>query len=156
MGEARSGEAPVVFNHVGICVTDLARSRSFYEEALGFRFWWELDAPEEGSSTLLQLPQPVGLKAVYLLRDGLVLELLHYSGAPVRPWAERTMAEPGLTHMSFSVEDMAEALQKVAAHGGQVLGDTDVKAAIMIRDPDGQLIELTTSDWRNVVPPMPD
>jgi len=146
---------PVVFNHVGLCVTDLARARTFYEEALGFRYWWELEAPDEPSSVLLQLPQPVGLKAVYLVRDGLVLELLRYDPARVRPWKERSMAEPGLTHLSLSVSDMGRALEQVVAHGGRVVEQTDIKAAIMVRDPDGQLIELTTSDWRAALPPAP-
>jgi len=98
----------MVFNHVGLCVTDLERSRRFYEQALGFRFWWELDAPEEGTSTLLRLPSPVGLHAVYLVHGGLVLELLHYGGgAPAHH--RRAMNEPGLTHLSLSVRDMAAA-----------------------------------------------
>jgi catechol 2,3-dioxygenase-like lactoylglutathione lyase family enzyme len=97
----------------------------------------------------------VGLKAVYLVRDGLVLELLRYDSNAVRPWKERSMAEPGLTHLSLSVEDMAGALEQVAAHGGLVLEQTDIKAAVMVRDPDGQLIELTTSDWRDALPPLP-
>jgi hypothetical protein len=29
-------------------------------------------------------------------------------------------------------------------------------AAIMIRDPDGQLIELTSAGWLDVLPPLPD
>jgi len=62
-----------VFNHVGICVTDLDRSKRFYQEVLQFRYWWELDAPDEGTSQLLEIPPPVGLHAVYLVRDGLVL-----------------------------------------------------------------------------------
>jgi catechol 2,3-dioxygenase-like lactoylglutathione lyase family enzyme len=146
----------VIFNHIGLCVTDLQRSRAFYERALGFRYWWELEAPDEPSSVLLQLPQPVGLRAMYLVRDGLVLELLHYASAPVRPWTERVMAEPGLTHLSLSVDDIGRALERVKTHGGEVLEGTDVKAAIMIRDPDGQLIELTTTDWHDALPPRPE
>jgi lactoylglutathione lyase len=146
---------PVVFNHVGLCVTDLERARRFYENVLSFRYWWELDAPEEGTSVLLQLPQPVGLHAMYLLRDGLVLELLHYRSADVKPWQLRIMAEPGLTHLSFSVDDVAEAVRRVVPNGGQVIEETDIKAAVMIRDPDGQLIELTSADWRNALPPLP-
>src|SRR5580658_4629707 len=80
-----------VFNHVGICVTDLERSRKFYEEVLQFRYWWELEAPDEGTSQLLQIPAPVGLRAVYLRRDGLVLELLHFSEAEARPFRQRVM-----------------------------------------------------------------
>jgi len=37
----------IAFNHVGLCVTDTTRSRSFYEGLLGFEFWWELDPPDD-------------------------------------------------------------------------------------------------------------
>ena len=69
----------IVFNHVGLCVADTTRSRRFYEGLLGFEFWWELEPPDEGTDQLLQLNKPIGLHATYLVRDGLVLELLAYS-----------------------------------------------------------------------------
>ncbi len=134
-----------VFNHVGICVTDLDRSKRFYQEVLQFRYWWELDAPDEGTSQLLEVRPPVGLHAVYLVRDGLVLELLHFGHAEVRPFRPRVMNEPGLTHLSLSVGNMAAVLEKVAPNGGDVLEQTNLQAAVIIRDPDGQLIELTSS-----------
>ena len=68
-----------VFNHIGLCVADRERSRQFYEGLLGFQFWWELDPPDAGTDLLLQLEKPVGLHATYLVRDGLVLELLDYA-----------------------------------------------------------------------------
>ena len=154
MASGLKGEQ-TVFNHVGICVTDLERSTKFYEEVLGFRFWWELEAPDEGTSQLLQIPQPVGLHAVYLVRDGFVLELLHYSRAGTEPFRPRVMNEPGLTHLSLSVGDIQAVLEKVAPHGGQVVEETDMKAAIIIRDPDGQVIELTSANWRDILPPLP-
>ncbi len=89
-----------VFNHVGLCVADRGRSRRFYEELLGFQFWWELEPPDEGTGELLQLDKPVGLHATYLVRDGLVLELLDYSGREVRHWARprdgRSRADPSV------------------------------------------------------------
>ncbi|MBA4182188.1 MAG: glyoxalase/bleomycin resistance/dioxygenase family protein, partial [Anaerolinea sp.] len=85
------GSRPVVFNHVGLCVRDRERSRRFYEGLLGFEFWWELDATEESTAALLQLARPVGLHATYLVRDGLVLELLDYSGRVVSGGGERVM-----------------------------------------------------------------
>ena len=145
----------VVYNHVGICVTDLDRSRRFYEQVLQFRFWWELDAPDEGTSQLLEIPTPVGLHAVYLVRDGLVLELLHFGQAGARDFRARVMNEPGLTHLSFSVGDIPAVLEQVAPNGGEVLEQTDMHAAIIIRDPDGQLIELTSPGWRATLPPLP-
>jgi lactoylglutathione lyase len=154
MGSRIEGDQ-TVFNHVGICVTDLERSKNFYEQVLQFRYWWELEAPDEGSSKLLQIPEPVGLRAVYLVRDGLVLELLYYSEATAKPFRERVMNEPGLTHLSLSVGDIPAVLAKVVPHGGEVVEESDMKAAIIIRDPDGQIIELTSSDWLDVLPPMP-
>ena len=144
-----------VFNHVGICVTDLERSKRFYEQVLQFRYWWELEAPDEGTSQLLQIPAPVGLKAVYMVRDGLVLELLYYHDATAKPFRERVMNEPGLTHLSLSVGDIPTVLEKVVPNGGQVMEETDMKAAIIIRDPDGQIIELTSAGWLDALPPLP-
>ncbi len=153
---AESGQGGVLFNHVGVCVSDLERSRRFYEEVLDFRYWWEFDAPDEGTSDLLQIPSPVGLKAAYLVRDGFVLELLHYSGAGTRPSGERLMNSLGLTHISVAVADIPALLEKVVPHGGEVLEETNMGgAAIMIRDPDGQLIELTSLGFQEMRPPWP-
>src|SRR6201987_3144846 len=108
----------IVFNHVGMCVTDTTRSRSFYEGLLGFAFWWELDPPDEGTDQLLQLDKPIGLHATYLVRDGLVLELLDYSGRQVQAGPARVMDQLGLTHLSFSVSALGEVLEQVESLGG--------------------------------------
>lgn len=131
------------FNHVGHCVSDLARSRRFYEKLLGFNFQRDLRVPDAPASQLLRVPEPVGLSAVYLEREGFVLELLHFDRASNAPQRERSFTEPGLTHLSFSVDDLAATCALVAELGGEVLTDTDIGGmAVMIRDPDGQLIEL--------------
>jgi lactoylglutathione lyase len=143
---------PVV-NHVGLCVTDAARSRRFYEEVLGFEFWHELEPPDEMVAKLVDLPQPVGVKAVYLRRGESVLELMHYAEAgahaPARP---RVMNEIGLTHISVSVDDIDATAAKALEHGGSVLEQTHVGAAVMIRDPDGQLLELLPIAYRAGLP----
>ncbi|BBZ15660.1 hypothetical protein MBRA_58550 (plasmid) [Mycobacterium branderi] len=74
-----------VFNHVGLCVADRERSRRFYEGLFGFVFWWELEPPDDGTDRLLQLNEPIGLRATYLVRDGLVLELSTTPGAKSTP-----------------------------------------------------------------------
>jgi lactoylglutathione lyase len=130
-------------NHVGLCVTDLQRSRSFYERALGFWHRSDLEVPDGPAGTLLRVAPPVGLRAVYLERDGWVLELLHFDRPGHEPARSRPFTEPGLTHVSFTVDDLRAACALVAEHGGEVLEDTDVGGmAIMVRDPDGQLLEL--------------
>ncbi len=80
-----------IFNHVGLCVADTARSRRFYEGLLDFAFWWEIAPPDEGTGQLLQLNAPIGLRATYLVRDGLVLELLAYSHRVLRAGPGRAM-----------------------------------------------------------------
>jgi catechol 2,3-dioxygenase-like lactoylglutathione lyase family enzyme len=130
------------FNWIGLAVTDLARSRRFYEELLGFTYERKLVPPDEATSQLLQIEQPVNLTAVYLTLDGLVLELLHFNrdgNPPVRP---KPMNEPGLTHLSVNVPDIPAVLAQVPDYGGTVLEETNLGVAVCIRDPDGQLIEL--------------
>ena len=144
-----------VFNHVGLCVTDRARSRRFYEGLLGFQFWWELEPPDEGTDQLLQLENPVGLHATYLVRDGLVLELLDYSKREVHAGPRRVMDELGLTHLSLSVSGLSDVLALVDGFGGSVVDGTVSEQSAMIRDPDWQLIELLADSWLAVLPPRP-
>ncbi len=134
-------------NHVGLCVTDLDRSRRFYEAVLGFTFQRELEIPDEFAADLLRVPTPVGLRAAYLERDGWVLELILFDRPGNDPARERSFTEPGLTHVSFTVEDLPAARAAVVSHGGEVLDDTEMfGVAVMVRDPDGQLLELLSPD----------
>jgi catechol 2,3-dioxygenase-like lactoylglutathione lyase family enzyme len=134
------------FNHVGLCVRDLDVSRRVYESVLGFSFLRSLDVPDGPTGQLLALSPPLGLSAVYLQRDGFVLELLSYSArGVVVPPRERTMDEVGLTHISLSVarDRLPSVLADVAAHGGCVVDHMVIEGvAVFVRDPDGQLIEL--------------
>jgi catechol 2,3-dioxygenase-like lactoylglutathione lyase family enzyme len=139
----------VAFNHVGQVVTDLERSKRFYCELLDFRFEREIQPPDEASSQLMSLTPPLGMTACYLSRDGLVLELLHYSAAgQTRPAETRRMNEPGLTHLSLSVDDIGGVLGRVPEFGGDVIASSNIGAGVFIRDPDGQLIELLTMEYR--------
>lgn len=144
-----------VFNHIGLCVSDRERSRRFYEGLLGFEFWWELELPDEGTEKLLQLERPIGVRATYLIRDGLVLELLDYSKRDVIVGPQRVMDDVGLTHMSLSVSDLGEVLAMVEEFGGTLVKETVTEQFAMIRDPDGQLIELLPDSWLSSLPPRP-
>jgi catechol 2,3-dioxygenase-like lactoylglutathione lyase family enzyme len=89
------------------------------------------------------------MTAAYLVRDGLVLELLHFAAeGHAQSFRARTMNEPGLTHISLSVDDIAVACAQVAEHGGEVLDATNIGKAVFIRDPDGQLVELLPMAYR--------
>src|SRR5580692_11606501 len=114
----------IVFNHVGLCVADTARSRRFYEGLLGFTYWWELEPPGEATGQLLQLNEPIGLHAKYVVRDGLVLELLAYSHRVLSAGSGRVMDQVGLTHLSLSVSELGELLAAVVTFGGSFVAGT--------------------------------
>ena len=137
------------FNHVGQCVTDLERSKRFYCELFGFTLEREINPPDESSAQLMGLTPPLAMTAAYLVRDGLVLELLHYAAAgQTQPFRARTMNEPGLTHLSVSVDDIDEVCARVPEYGGEVVAATHIGAAVFVRDPDGQLLELLPMGYR--------
>jgi predicted enzyme related to lactoylglutathione lyase len=65
------------------------------------------------------------------------------------------MDDVGLTHISLSVSDLAAALAMVDEFGGSVVQETVTEQFAMIRDPDGQLIELLPDSWLANLPPRP-
>ncbi len=138
----------VAWNHVGLCVADLDRSIRFYGAVFGFVERNRLAIPDGAASKLLRVPEPVGLTAVYLTlgepgAGGAVLELLHFDRSGNDLQRDRSITEPGLTHISFTVDDLGATCELVRANGGEVLEDTDMAGfAILVRDPDGQILEL--------------
>ncbi|HVM66772.1 MAG TPA: VOC family protein [Acidimicrobiales bacterium] len=145
-----------VYNHTGQVVTDLERSTRFYREVFGFAPWYEITPPDEMTAKLNCMEPPLGVTASYLVLDGFVLELMHYSApgaaAPYRP---RTMNEPGLTHLSISVDDVKATAAKAVDYGGSIVEESDIGVALFIRDPDGQLLELLPVSYRERLPPKP-
>jgi catechol 2,3-dioxygenase-like lactoylglutathione lyase family enzyme len=141
-----------IINHVGLAVSDLEKSRRFYEEVLGFEFKSQSTFPDVATTKLFGMEGPLGLNVVYLQRDGWVLELLSFDDAPLATVRERAMNERGLTHISICVDDLSDAESKAAAFGGEVLSDRGFAGTVsMIRDPDGQLIELLPMAYRDTV-----
>jgi glyoxylase I family protein len=135
-------------SHLGLCVADLERSLRFYCEGLGFRESSGLDLAGEPSATLLELPG-VALRARWLERDGVRLELLHYPSPGSRgDGSPRPMNARGFTHLSFRVADLDAAVARLEALGGRALAHTRVEnprlrmRALFLTDPDGARLEL--------------
>jgi glyoxylase I family protein len=146
-------------SHIGICVADLERALRFYRDALGFRAVSELEVAGEPSDTLLRLTD-VKLRARYLERDGVRIELLHYASPPRKPAPRpREMNDLGLTHLSFRVADLDATLAALRAAGATVLEETIIRipgfeaAAAFVTDPDGTLIELVQAPGDPSLPP---
>ncbi|MDP1795432.1 MAG: VOC family protein [Acidimicrobiales bacterium] len=139
-----------IVNHVGLAVSDLAASRRFYEEVFGFEFKNEATFPDAATTKLFAMDGPLGLHVVYLQRDGWVLELLGFDDTSTAPRRERAMNEPGLTHLSICVDDVAAACAAAVALGGLHLPEQGFTGLVeMVRDPDGQLIEVLPMGYRD-------
>ena len=102
----------------------------------------------EPSDTLLQL-KGVDLRAVYLEREGVRIELLHYaSPGHTGDATPRELNRLGLTHLSLRVDDLDALLAELMPAGVNVLSHTQIEIpeakarAVFITDPDGTLIEL--------------
>ncbi len=138
-------------SHIGICVSDLARSVEFYRDLLGFREVSRLEISGKETEQLLGL-EDVELEAVYLERDGTRIELLHFprpgetAGETPRP-----MNRPGLTHLSLRTEDLEATLERLETAGIAALRETYIErpefeaSAVFVSDPDGTRIELVQS-----------
>ena len=128
--------------HIGLCVTDMARSARFYCELLGFQHCRRLEMSADQVSDFLGFDPPGhDLKAQYLSLGDFQLELLQYQPAGEDRVRGRAMSETGLTHISIGVESVAAVLARLAEYGGELVA-TIGEAAAMIRDPDGQFVEL--------------
>jgi len=132
------------FAHLGYCVRDGEVARLFYENALGFVYDGELIADSDDAAKRMRVPPPLQVRAIYLKLDGFLLELLAFGSPPLLAARDKPLNEPGLTHMSLTVEDLAGTELLVKRYGGAVLEDTRGPEKVWICDPDGQRIELLT------------
>lgn len=134
------------FFHVALCVADMNRSLPFYRDVLGFQQCVELDFEGHEVSRVMGLDD-CQFKGVFLRRDGMHLELIsfHKPRPPARP--EPRANQLGLSHFTFTVDDLDRTLADLKARGVPVLEHTRGEPApgvpvCLIRDPDGNLIEL--------------
>ncbi len=119
-------------DHVGIRVSDKTRSIEYYQ-ALGFK-------------TLADTGFDQGHPVIMQHSSGVVLNLLGPSNTANDKNILMDVDEkyPGITHVSFKVASMDEAISFLNGRGIALTGEFTFKGmhAIFIRDPDRNVIEL--------------
>jgi catechol 2,3-dioxygenase-like lactoylglutathione lyase family enzyme len=138
----------VKFNHVGITVSDLERSLEFYRDAFGLDPGMLFDitaGPEVAES--LALPEHHQRVALIPIGD-VVLELIEMDpSAATTP----TQDQVGYTYISFEVDNLDEAYERLTAKGYQwnskPVNASDHKPVAgtrycILKDPDGKNIEM--------------
>lgn len=138
-------ESRIGFNagHVGLNVTDLARSVDFYTDVFGFAVAGRSEDPARPYAFLAQD------------RD-LVLTLWEQSAG--RFATDR----PGLHHLSFQVaaiEDVAAVQRRAESRGARVLhggivshGEGRTSGGVYFEDPDGVRLEVFTAEGADRAP----
>jgi catechol 2,3-dioxygenase-like lactoylglutathione lyase family enzyme len=112
-------------HHVSFAVSDLARSRRFYEGVL------ELEP----------IPRPeLGLPGMWYRAGASEVHLIATPpGANVGSAPERLT--PLANHSAFAIEDYAATLALLKARGVEVLRDERGARPARVRDPDGNVLE---------------
>ena len=129
------------FSHVRLTVTDLARSRAFYDSVLGLPVAFEVP-PDADEATRASLGFLFG-GVIYAVPGGGLLGL-----RPVAPAGDRFDEDRvGLDHLSLAVEGDAvlhDAVAVLDELGAPHAGVKDIGAARILefRDPDGIALEL--------------
>lgn len=119
-------------HHVALICSDVARSKKFYSETLGFRIIREVYRAERDS-----------WKVDLEVSPGVSLELFSFPSPPPRP--SRPEAQ-GLRHLAFAVPDVDKVIatlleRGVACEPVRVDEYTD-RRFTFLADPDGLPIEL--------------
>ena len=135
-------------SHVGLCVSDLKASMRFYCDGLGFEVsdGYDLDSTTVlGLDAALEVPGPAVLRSQMIVLDGLKIELLHYTSPTVDGTPSARRNQRGLTHLSFWVDDVDAAIERLLACGGTLLPATRQSPGVdlvFVADPDGSRVEL--------------
>lgn len=140
--------------HIGLCVSDLARSLRFYCEGLGFEPAEGYDLNEkmlDGLDRALEVSAPVALRSQMIKLGDLKIELLHFASPVAVGSASTVRNQIGFTHLSLFVDDVDALAARLAELGGTVLGATRTQLGyevVFVADPDGARVELMASPAR--------
>src|SRR5262249_20453475 len=115
-------------SHIGIRVHDLDRSRAFYEK-LGFEFAWGPAGPEPVAA----MRHPSGLELNFILNAASAK-----SPNVLTAWPAN---HAGITHVALKIGDVKSPEDALNALGIAITGRRGT-AALFVRDPDGNVIEL--------------
>lgn len=119
-------------HHVSFAVSDLARSRRFYEGVL------ELEP----------IPRPeLGLPGVWYRAGSSEVHLIATPpGANVGTAPERLT--PLANHSAFAIDDYDATLARLKARHAEVLETSAERGQLWVRDPDGNVLELIVAATR--------
>jgi catechol 2,3-dioxygenase-like lactoylglutathione lyase family enzyme len=142
------------YHHVGVRVTDLEAAARFYVEALGARVLVEPYSVTGEVADAITGCDGASMHMCQLGFDDGFVELFEFETSLMPPPAPVPYVHLNVLHFGVRVDNVAEVLARVEAHGGsrvfapRQLGDTTY---CYCRDPDGNVIELADEGMEHIV-----
>jgi lactoylglutathione lyase len=94
----------------------------------------------------MEIDADVKLTSQMIVRDGLMIELLHFISPDVIGDPIPVRNHRGFTHLSFNVDNVDETIATLVQHGGTLVESTrtvnETGEIVFVADPDGTRIEL--------------
>ena len=113
-------------DHVSFAVRDLSRSLAFYRDVLG----------------LEPAPRPdLGIPGAWLTAGDAQVHLIEVP-ADFQAGSPPPTLNPAAGHAAFGIDDYSAALDRLRAHGLEVLEFGEASGQMWVKDPDGNVIEL--------------
>ena len=133
--------------HIGITVSDMARSVQFYQNYLGLSVFARYPKCQgEYIASLVGVPNACIDIAQLQAPDGSRIELLQYLSHPARPGPVAQATEPGRPHCAFTVADLGALYERREQFGCQFKHppqrSPDGVLVAYCHDPDGTILEL--------------
>ncbi len=133
---------------LGLCVSNLASSRAFYEKTLGFEFVSQIVTPKEqavdsgfchSGYVVVRLQLPTGERIKLFAPD-------QPPDAPARH-SDRPLSAVGFAFMTLIVDSLPNCLERLAHDGVTPRGPGIYRLrpgvdVALIEDPDGNIVEL--------------
>jgi catechol 2,3-dioxygenase-like lactoylglutathione lyase family enzyme len=135
--------------HIGITVSDIDRSISFYRDVLGFEVGEKLRVGGEIFEKVTGV-QGAEIDIAFVRAHGQFLELLSYVKPEGRTPSRLRACDPGFMHVAFKVKDLENVVASIEAHGFEPMNSIQTVAegpakglrVIYARDPDGVVLEF--------------
>lgn len=134
------------FSHLGLCVSDIERSKRFYCDGLGFK---QVIAFKVGTEVgpIMEIDGDISVNSVFIRRDGVSIELLGFEFPPHQGDVKRRpMNQLGLTHLSLLVDNVDRVAARAMEFGGTIVESTRTMSPagdfIFCLDPDGTRVEF--------------
>lgn len=144
---------PIVFNHVGLSVSDIDKAIAFYKEVFGWHHLagpWPIkrESPRTDFTDTVYGTDWTGFKLAHMSAgNGVGVELLEFEGN-YPPNSKMEMKRQGLFHFGVTVPDLKAFVATIEANGGKQHSDFNVREVngkqreiVFVEDPFGNIIE---------------